>query len=226
MKKYLLPIVTIAFLCTSLVALGNQQFRLLINGRDVKTDMIVKDGVTYLPLRTISNELGMDLQFNDGVISLNTSISYPSVVTPSLPPTTTSSTPVVTTPIEPIYKTTYPEKDKYPDKPIAHITATENAQGKLSDDELLQLAKADVEVGARLKGYQNLTIGTSEVYINDVGTKCVLTSYTYTKGGVKYSEQENLILYAEQNVYNMVHKNGKSNDIGYYGVTVNTKRIN
>lgn len=97
-KRSLVFTVLVTILITSLVTIGAQQFGLVINGRNVSTDMIVKDGVTYLPLKTISNELGLDLQFKDGTIYLNTisgSGLTPPTTTPSKPPAVAEKFPTI-----------------------------------------------------------------------------------------------------------------------------------
>ena len=74
MKKHNFVItILVTAIITSIAVLGAQQYQLIIDGKDIKCDMIVKNGVTYLPLRTISNELGLELKFDNGVIRLNTS---------------------------------------------------------------------------------------------------------------------------------------------------------
>lgn len=73
-NSFIFTIILTAIL-TCIGVLGAQQFKLIIDGKDVKCDIIVKDGTTYLPLRTISDELGMELKFENSTIYLNTTNS-------------------------------------------------------------------------------------------------------------------------------------------------------
>lgn len=119
-KKQIVIISSMILILTlSLTVLAQQQFKLIINGKEVKTDMIVKDGVTYLPLRTISNELGLGLEFANGNVILN---STSSTTSPSLPQTTVTP-PQVVVPSNP--STVNPPvinangKYKYSDSPLS-----------------------------------------------------------------------------------------------------------
>lgn len=112
---------TITLLTLSLTVLAQQQFKLIINGKNVETNMIVKDGVTYLPLKTISGELGMDLEFQNGVISLNSTSQSTKQVTsgsvieyPTETPTASQSNPTTVVTPPSTQKPTTPKYDKSP----------------------------------------------------------------------------------------------------------------
>lgn len=159
MKKKISMFVSMVFLSAmaiSLTVLAQQQFKLMINGKDVKCDMIVKDGVTYLPLRTISNELGMDLQFKDGVINLNSittssDMSTSSIPVNPLPPaqTTESKPPVVV----------QPPANQFDNTP-------------LTSDELLKIADISMKSGIEIYERQGYTVSVLEP-LDIVSGNCV-----------------------------------------------------
>ena len=72
MNRYdFITMILLIVMGVSIVVLGEQEYKFVINGKDVKCNVIVRDGVTYAPLTTISNELGLQLQIDEDTIRLN-----------------------------------------------------------------------------------------------------------------------------------------------------------
>ncbi len=74
-KHNMIFIVVLIVMIISKVILASQEHRLIIDGRDIKCDVIRREGVNYIPLNTISNELNLNMDIEDDVIKLDTTLS-------------------------------------------------------------------------------------------------------------------------------------------------------
>ncbi len=76
MKKYnVIFIVVLIAMVISKVILASQEYKLIIDGRDIECDMIRREGINYLPVNTISKELNLNMNIDDDVIKLDTTLS-------------------------------------------------------------------------------------------------------------------------------------------------------
>lgn len=183
-KKSIFFIISIiTLLVSSLAVLANQQFKLIVNGKEVKTDMIVKDGITYLPLRTISNELGLALEFANGNVVLNS--TTPS--TSSIATSTTSTQSIVATPSIPsnISPSVVKPKGEY-----------KYSNNPLSIDEILRGGKKDMTQITELYESMGLKVTIEEdVAYLDEGSYGFGCTYTLKLDDGVESEWEKTSIY-------------------------------
>ena len=74
-KKLLISAVTTVVVAASMSigAYAATTYNLFINGKMMNSEIIVKNGTTYVPLRLVSESLGANVSFDGKNINVNTS---------------------------------------------------------------------------------------------------------------------------------------------------------
>ena len=75
-RKYdIIVAVLLTIMGISIVVFGAKKYQFMIDGKTVKCDSITREGVVYVPLKVLVNELGVDIEFEKDLIKLDTSMS-------------------------------------------------------------------------------------------------------------------------------------------------------